>query len=95
MNGLNAEPGWRCPLVARLNGFSRKLSPPTSALTSPVAFSIVTSEADGPTPLICATADSAAAWSSGSSVVLISMPPPNTRSAPNLSTACWVTQVVK
>ena len=61
MNGLKAEPGWRCPFVARLNGFSRKLSPPTSAFTSPVAFSIVTSETDGPTPLIWATADSAAA----------------------------------
>ena len=46
-------------------------------------------------PLIWETADSAAAWSSGSSVVLISMPPPKTRSAPNLSTACCVTQVVK
>jgi hypothetical protein len=44
-----------------LNGFSRNDSPPTIAFTSPVEFSIVTSDTSGPTPLICAVADSAAA----------------------------------
>ena len=44
MKGLNAEPGWRWPLVARLNGLSSKSVPPTIALTSPVLFSIATSD---------------------------------------------------
>ena len=79
MNGLNAEPGWRWPLVARLNGFCSKSVPPTIAFTSPVLFSIATSDALGPTPasrplIAC----SAAAWSSGSSVVVTLSPPLNT-----------------
>ena len=32
-NGLNAEPGWRLAWVARLNGLSWKLRPPTMART--------------------------------------------------------------
>ena len=73
MNGLIAEPGWRCPLVARLNGRALKSGPPTIALTSPVSLSIATSEALGPMPARRpAIAFSAADWSSGSIVVLIS-----------------------
>ena len=83
VNGLNAEPGWRWPLVARLNGRSSKSSPPTIAFTSPVLFSIATSDALGPMPArFCEIAASAAAWSSGSSVVLMSSPPPKTTPAP-------------
>ena len=79
MKGLNAEPGWRWPLVARLNGRASKSVPPTIALTSPVLFSIATSEALGPTPASRpAIAFSAALCSSGSIVVLIFSPPPNT-----------------
>ena len=48
VNGLNAEPGWRWPFVARLKGRFSKSVPPTIALTSPVLFSIATSEALGP-----------------------------------------------
>ena len=76
MNGLIAEPGWRCPLVARLNGRALKSVPPTIARTSPVSLSIATSEALGPTPASRpAIACSAAACSSGSIVVWICMPP--------------------
>ena len=76
MNGLIAEPGWRWPLVARLNGRALKSVPPTIALTSPVLLSIATSEALGPMPASRpAMALSAAAWSSGSIVVLICRPP--------------------
>ena len=50
VNGLNEEPGWRCPLVARLNGWFLKSLPPTIALTSPVALSITTTEAVGAIP---------------------------------------------
>ena len=50
MNGLKAEPGWRWPLVARLKGRASKSVPPTMALTSPVLFSIATSDALGPMP---------------------------------------------
>ena len=83
VNGLNAEPGWRWPLVARLNGAAAKSVPPTIALTSPVLFSIATSDALGPTPASRpAIACSAAAWSSGSSVVRIFRPPPNTTPGP-------------
>ena len=32
-NGLKAEPGWRFASVARLNGLSAKLRPPTMART--------------------------------------------------------------
>ena len=45
---MNAEPGWRWPLVARLNGRASKSVPPTIALTSPVLFSMATSDALGP-----------------------------------------------
>ncbi len=82
MKGLNADPGWRWPLVARLNGRRLKSVPPTIALTSPVLFSMATSEAVGPMapsrPLI---ARSAAACSSGSRVVFTSRPPLNTAGA--------------
>ncbi len=50
MNGLIDEPGWRWPLVARLNGRALKSVPPTIACTSPVLLSIATSEALGPMP---------------------------------------------
>ena len=50
MNGFIAEPGWRWPFVARLNGLCSKSVPPTIAFTSPVLFSIATSEALGPMP---------------------------------------------
>ena len=83
MNGLKEEPGWRWPLVARLKGRASKFEPPTIALTSPVLFSIATSDASGPIPASRpATACSAAAWSSGSIVVLIFMPPPKTSPGP-------------
>ena len=83
VNGLKAEPGWRWPFVARLNGRSSKSEPPTIAFTSPVLFSMATSEALGPMPVrFCEIAASAAAWSSGSRVVLMSSPPPNTTPAP-------------
>ena len=47
-NGLNAEPGWRSPCVARLNWLARKLRPPIIATTWPVWTSIATSAALGP-----------------------------------------------
>ena len=50
VNGLKAEPGWRCPCVARLNGRFSKSAPPTIARTPPVLLSIATSAALGPTP---------------------------------------------
>ena len=82
MNGLIAEPGWRWPLVARLNGRALKSGPPTMALTSPVSLSIATSEALGPIPASRpAIACSAAACSSGSIVVLMLSPPLNTWAA--------------
>ena len=50
MNGLIDEPGWRWPLVARLNGFSSKFGPPTIALTPAFSLSITTTEAVGGIP---------------------------------------------
>ena len=82
MNGLNAEPGWRCPFVARLNGRCSKSVPPTIAFTSPVRFSIATRDALGPTPVSrLAIACSAAVCSSGSSVVFTFRPPLKTAGA--------------
>src|SRR2546423_4656288 len=96
VNGLKAEPGWRCPLVARLNGVVAKSLPPTIALISPVLFWMATSEAVGPTPLRrLEIARSAAAWSCGSSVVLIFRPPPNTTPGRYRSTSCCVNQLEK
>jgi hypothetical protein len=83
MNGLIAEPGWRWPFVARLNGRLSKLSPPTSARTPPVLLSITTIDAAGPIPPSRPTiACSAAFCRAGSSVVLIFSPPPNAAPAP-------------
>ena len=84
VNGLNAEPGWRWPSVARLNGYWAKSSlpltigPPTIARTSPVLLSIATSEAVGrPCPVGSSSeiACSAAACSLRSIVVRIFRPP--------------------
>ena len=47
VKGLNDEPGWRWPLVARLKGSFSKSLPPTIALTPPVLLSITTTEAVG------------------------------------------------
>ena len=77
VNGLNAEPGWRWPCVARLNGRFSKSEPPTIARTPPVSLSIATSAALGPMPPSRpAIACSAAFWKSRSSVVRIFSPPP-------------------
>ena len=79
MNGLKADPGWRWPFVARLNGRALKSDPPTIARTSPVLFLIATSAASGPTPARRPTmALSAACWSSGSIVVFTLSPPAKT-----------------
>jgi hypothetical protein len=83
MNGLIADPGWRLPLVARLNGRFSKLSPPTIARTAPVLFSITTIDAVGPTPVSRpAIAWWAACWSAGSSDVLILSPLPKVAPGP-------------
>ena len=50
VNGLNDEPGWRWPLVARLNGASWKSGPPTIARTAAVSLSSTTTEAVGSIP---------------------------------------------
>ena len=50
VNGLNDDPGWRWPFVARLNGSSWKSLPPTIALTPPVLLSITTTDAVGSIP---------------------------------------------
>ena len=50
MIGLIEEPGWRWPIVARLNGFSSKSGPATIALTPALRLSITTTEAVGRTP---------------------------------------------
>ena len=83
-NGLNAEPGWRWPCVARLNGCDTKSSPPTIARTSPLALSIATSEACGPPGVLshALTASSAAFWSLTSSVVRMRSPPSKAFRAP-------------
>ena len=83
-NGLNAEPGWRWPCVARLNGCDAKFSPPTIARTSPVALSIATSDACGPPGALshALTDCSAACCSLMSSVVEMRRPPSNARRAP-------------
>ena len=79
MKGLKAEPGWRWPFVARLNGRALKSEPPTMARTSPVLFLIATRAASGPIPASRPTiALSAACWSSGSMVVFTLSPPANT-----------------
>jgi hypothetical protein len=50
VKGLNEEPGWRWPLVARLKGSFWKSLPPTIALTPPVLLSMTTTEAVGSMP---------------------------------------------
>ena len=72
MNGLIAEPGCLWPFVARLNGWCAKSLPPTIARTPPVALSMTTADAVGPTPARCAWIAFAAAFCiSGSSVVVM------------------------
>ena len=74
-NGLNPEPAWRPPWVARLNradGASPKKSrPPTMASTCPVSLRITTIAADGPPSQgrMAVRALSAACCTSGCSVV--------------------------
>jgi hypothetical protein len=83
MNGLIDEPGWRWPLVARLNGLFLKSVPPTIAFTSPVLLSTATSDALGPIPASRPLmAFSAACWSAGSSDEVTFIPPANTRPEP-------------
>ena len=83
MNGLNDGAGLAVAVGREVERAGVEVEPPTIALTSPVLFSIATSEASGPTPASRpAIACSAAAWSSGSIVVLIFSPPPKTSPAP-------------
>ena len=97
---FQAEPGWRWPCVARLNGACSNClpgRPPTIARTSPVWLSIATSAAAGPPGLErwLFTASSALVWRSRSSVVLIFRPPLNAFVTPKRSTTCPFTHEVK
>jgi hypothetical protein len=83
-NGLKEEPGCRSACVARLNWLSRKLEPPTMALTAPVRGSIATSAAAGPPGVLrtLSIALCAVSCSPRSIVVVTLRPPPKTRPAP-------------
>ena len=103
-NGLNAEPGWRWPWVARLNGWDayRLSSPPTMARTMPSLLEIATREACGPVSFGSQSliAFCAAVWSLESIVVLTCRPPSNASRAPcwpppSWSTICCLIQEVK
>src|SRR5439155_15775375 len=96
VNGLNAEPGWRWPWVARLKGCLEKSVPPSIARIPPVALSRTTTDELRPTPsvrppAICCTWF----WRLRSSVDWTSSPPPKASPAPYLSTSCWRSQEVK